>query len=293
MQNSTFEIDNLNKFAIYSLLYISIQTIVLNSLNTVIILFLIKNKTFSNVLFLLMSINDFLNGAISVPGEILSIVYEKWPLGKPLCLFFKTIDYSSSSLSLVLLLVITTHRYIQLKDPFKRKEAMNRRRWLFFGLVWVMCYLMWFIIWYIYFIDELNIAKCQPETFNIYFFIVRSLEMILPFLVILVMNVLLIRSFVLIKRTRRGSKPNFKKQNKAIYCVVSITINVIVCWTMFLTLWPINKLCDECVPAYVNVISDLCNYLFSALNPIILLHYNSNYRNKLKQKLAQMCCTIK
>jgi len=75
--------------------------------------------------------------------------------------------------------------------------------------------------------------------------------------------------------------------------VISITINVALCWTMFLIASPKNKICNECVPDYVNMIGDLNNYLFSALNPIILLYFNSNYRNRLKEKLVQIFSLIK
>jgi hypothetical protein len=120
MENKTSEIKNYATIYSYLLLFIFIQTIALNLLNTFIILFLIKNKSFSNVKFLC---------------EILS---DKWPFGKPMCLFFKTFDYSSSSLSLILLLIITTHRY----EPVQMAVCWPYMDRQLFNVVYNLVYLL-------------------------------------------------------------------------------------------------------------------------------------------------------
>ena len=279
-------ITNIELTTVIVFYYLSAHTTLLNLTNVVIILFYVKAKTFSNAIFLVLSITDFFVGLISIPGEIVLEFYENWPLGKALCIFYKVFDYSSSNLSLFLLLIITAHRYLQLNDPFKHKEEMNRFRWVLIGSAWLSSYIIWFLIWYFYFLNDDIVLECYFNELNIVLYVIQCSIMIIPYIIILILNVFMIRSFYIRRKKSLELKRNFKKEQKAIYCVLSITLNLIFCWSIFLITWPIQKICINCVPEVLYKIGYVNSYLFSGLNPIILLYFNSNYRAVLIKKAA-------
>ena len=136
----------------------SIFVVVLNLLNIVLIsIRTTKQRTYSNIIFLLNSIADFIVGFISIPGDVI-ISYTNWNWTNSIivCVIYKTFDYANGNFSLMLLLVITIHRLLQLKDPFKEKEVMNRQRWILLFMLVLLNYGVWFIIWYAYFNKEEN-----------------------------------------------------------------------------------------------------------------------------------------
>ena len=185
----------------------------------------------------------------------------------------------------MLLLVITIHRFLQLKEPFKQKEEMNRRRWLFILMLLILNYGVWFAIWYIYFNKDENKDICYLKTFEIHFFAFNCVSTIGTFILILIMNGLMIREFI-IKKSKKMVRQN-KKEDNAIYCILAITANLIITWGLFIILWPIVKICEYCVPNTLYTLSFLLNYGFSAVNPILLLVFNHNYRADLTRKFIQ------
>ena len=264
---------------------LSIMTIILNLLNIVLISMSLSGKrTYSNIIFLLNTITDLIVGLISIPGDIvLGYMDWSWTYGAIVCVFYKTFDFANSNFSLMLLLVITIHRFLQLKDPFKQKEQMNRRRWLLIFMLFILNYGVWFAIWYIYFNKEENANVCYLKTFEIYFFAFNCVSTIGTFILIIIMNGLMIREFI-IKKSKKMVRQN-KKEDNAIYCILAITANLIMSWGLFLFLWPVVKICEYCVPDALYAFSFLLNYSFGVTNPIILLVFNQNYRSILFRKL--------
>ena len=264
---------------------LSIFVVVLNLLNIVLIsIRTSKQTTYSNIIFLLNSIADFIVGFISIPGDVI-ITYTNWNWTNNIivCVIYKTFDYANGNFSLMLLLVITIHRLLQLRDPFKEKEEMNRWRWLLIFILFVLNYVIWFLIWYVYFSKEENANVCYPKTFEIYFYAFNCVTSIGPFILIILMNVFIIREFI-IKKSKKLVRHN-KKEDNAIYCILAITANLILCWGSFIIIWPIAKVCYYCVPDNLYTLSYLLNYLFASTNPIIILVFNQNYRSILFRKL--------
>ena len=261
---------------------LSVLAVALNLLNILLISKTItKKKTFSNIIFLIISITDFIVGCISIPGDAVLTYIGSWPY--LICVFYKTFDYANGNFSLMLLLVITMHRWLQLKDPFKQKEEMNRCRWLLILILLVLNYGVWLAIWCIYFYNEENGKFCYFKNFDIYIYAYNCSVTIGTFILIILMNILIIREFI-IKKSKHLARKS-KKEDNAIYCILAITANLIINWGLFIITWSIIVLCESCVPYNLYTISYLLNYSFAAINPIILLVFNQNYRAVLLRKL--------
>jgi hypothetical protein len=240
-----------------------------------------KKKTYSSVIFLLITITDLIVGCISIPGDAVLTYIGSWPY--LICVFYKTFDYANGNFSLMLLLVITLHRWLQLKDPFRQKEKMNRYRWFLIVMLLVFNYGVWLALWSIYFYNEENGKFCYFKSFDIYIYAYNCGVTISTFILIILMNILIIREFIIKKSKHLASKS--KKEDNAIYCILAITANLIVNWGLFIFTWSIIIICDNCVPYDLYKISYLLNYSFATINPIILLVFNQNYRTVLLRKL--------
>ena len=240
-----------------------------------------KKKTFSNIIFLLISITDLIVGCISIPGDVVFTYIDSFPYVS--CVFYTTFDYANGNFSLMLLLVITMHRWLQLKDPFKQKEEMNRCRWLLIVMLLVFNYGVWLAIWCIYFYNEENGKFCYFKNFDIYIYAYNCSVTIGTFILIILMNILIIREFI-IKKSKHLTRKS-KKEDNGIYCILTITANLIINWGFFTVTWSIIKICQNCISRNLFMISYLLNYSFAAINPIILLVFNQNYRAVLLRKL--------
>lgn len=282
-EDSTTEIDTI---VVTIEIFISIISVILNLLNIILISISITwKKTYSNVIFLLNSITDVLVGFISIPGDVvLTYTGGSWTYSFIICAFYKTFDYANSNFSLMLLLVITTHRLLQLKDPFKQREEMTRRRYALIFILLVINYGAWFAIWSFYFNKEENRNICYINSFDIYLYVYNCVITLGAFMLIILINFLLLKEFIVKKRKHLGSRN--KKEDNAIYCIIAITANLVVCWGLYILIWPIIKICSQCVSGNLYVLGYLLSYAFSVTNPIIILIFNQNYRAILFRKLS-------
>ena len=297
--NSTREVSNsthTNPFNMAVLVvdtFLAIEIVALNSIVTIIILFYMNKQQFSNIIFLLISLVDLTVGLVSLPGNIILAYNQYWNFGQFLCIAYKSIDYTSSILSLFLLLMITIHRFLQLKYPFKRKEEMNRWRWTIVSIVCVLNYLNLIIICKVYFDNEDDKYTCHFKTFKLYLFLYFYLSMAIPLVLILVVNALMIRLFIKKKKSKTLGERKNKKEDNAIYCVLTITANLIFCWLPYNILYLVRKNNADYLEDVLFLFTYACVYLFSGLNPIILLYFNTNYRTVLFEKLRALFGLIK
>lgn len=76
------------------------------------------------------------------------------------------------------------------------------------------------------------------------------------------------------------------RERKAFLCLSSISVGLISSWLMFLVVWPMRALCDECISELLFSISVWCNYSSAAANPLILLIFHSKFQNEFLKILA-------
>ena len=149
-KNNTSTIDRVtvNILEIYTMplkVLLVVITLIFNSLLIIIIFFILKTKTFSNILFASNAICDFMVGLISMPLMIVFTYYGYWPLGKETCVFWVINDFATGAIGIYSYLAIALHRYSQIKSPYKANENMNRSRLLKILAIWAFWYSYWLI----------------------------------------------------------------------------------------------------------------------------------------------------
>jgi hypothetical protein len=119
-----------------------LATIVLNFFIVYIIVFLIKKRNYTNFLFLSSSLADLLIAFTSQPFMTIYSIYGRWPHGNYLCIYWMITDYSSYSISILSLLLVSIQRYNQTKSPLVN-EDLTTRRVLSIIFIWIISYLFW------------------------------------------------------------------------------------------------------------------------------------------------------
>jgi hypothetical protein len=208
MKNATFGLNIANSFTLKLLLpfkiTLIISTVTFNLLIIYIIKFLIKKKTYSNTIFLSKSIADVIVGASSISFMTVFSSYGYWPLGHYLCVFWLVQDYSVCSVSIFNLLLITWHRYQQLKNPFDITEDLTLFRWIKLILAWLCPFIFWSSSIIPIKMKNLKENECNSSFIFIYVLFADLFLYIIPIFILLYLNLL---TYVeLLKKRRRVSK---------------------------------------------------------------------------------------
>jgi 5-hydroxytryptamine receptor 1 len=69
-----------------------------------------------------------------------------------------------------------------------------------------------------------------------------------------------------------------EKEHRALVCLVMITIVLVSLFAVFCVTWPLTALCPGCVPGSIFEIGYWNSYIYSSINPIILLVYHDKFR---------------
>ena len=82
---------------------------------------------------------------------------------------------------------------------------------------------------------------------------------------------------------RPKKKQDIQKESKACLCVFILSISLISTFGLFLVSWPLNAYCKECVSESIKETSYWIVYLFSSIDPLIVLVFNKNFHNELNR----------
>ena len=189
---------------------LSAVTALSNLVIMIVIIFMIKRRTYSNLIFLSMATADFFAGIISLPFMIIYSTFGYWPLGKVLCIAWCINDWSTGSLTLSSLLMISAHRYFQIKSPLKTNESLTKWRCIRVLALWPLTFFCWMtsILW-ITMTNGFDAESCYFTYTFPYVLVSDFLVFILPFILIVCFNVL---TFIAIK-SRPKSFHNAIEQN--------------------------------------------------------------------------------
>lgn len=300
---------------------LSVVNLMFNSLVIVLVLFVIKAKTFSNMIFMTSAISDLFIGIISVPSMIISTTYDHWPLGQPMCLFWLITDFTSGSVSVYSYLTIAMHRYLLFRSPFKQNENMNRIRWGFIIGICVTCCLFWSISIGIIKSNDKNTSTCDFTYKFVYIIFADIIGYILPVFGVFAVNTVFLFELMKYKNKRLDNiknkpsvtkintnaplrtisrrktkkenaninmKSNYKhkihieKETRAIICLTVCTGALCVLFSLFCVCWPYKAYSSENVDNLVYDISYWLCYLYSSINPILLIVFNEKFRNEIR-----------
>ena len=126
-------------------LLIGIINFIFNGYIIWLVMFCIRKKSYSNLLFFFNAIADFTSGLVSIPSMTLFTTIGYWPLSKVPCLIWLINDFSVTSIGAFTLLIIAIHRYQQITRPLTTTEKMTIYKWTVIASQWLLTYAFWTI----------------------------------------------------------------------------------------------------------------------------------------------------
>ncbi|XP_049717804.1 histamine H1 receptor [Elephas maximus indicus] len=129
---------------------ISLVTVGFNLL----VLYAIRNErklhTVGNLYIVSLSVADLIVGAVVMPMNIIYLHRSKWSLGRPLCLFWLSMDYVASTASIFSVFILCIDRYRSVQQPLRylryrtktRASATIMGAW-FLSFLWIIPILGW------------------------------------------------------------------------------------------------------------------------------------------------------
>ncbi|CAF0904067.1 unnamed protein product [Brachionus calyciflorus] len=189
-------------FIISSKIVIIALTALLNVIIIYIFMAQIKRRTFSDYIYLSIGLSDFLIGFLSMSTQSILDQYDYWPFDRFTCFLSIYLQYAIPDTTILALLVLALHIYVQLTSHSRVIENFSLPNLLKLALPWLIASLFWtFSIVYFVLNKKYCIIKCniQPD-FN--FKLLKSLIFgFLPLFLIILINILSIR--VLNKKTKQ------------------------------------------------------------------------------------------
>jgi hypothetical protein len=259
-----------------------------------------KEKTFSTYIFLSITISDLLVGCFSMSFMTIFTYFAYWPLGYVLCAFWVIVDYSTSTVNLISIFILTFQRYLLIKYPLTVTDKINYIKIFLIFTPWLLGFFYWIIsVLLITYNESFDYINCY-FTYT-FLFVVTSdiIAFFLPIILISIFSVLTIYELYLKKNKKNKSKITIlpskvsskiteskqkfilEKEEKAILCIIILTLNIILLWIIFLISWPLYAFCSNCVDALVMEIGYWLAYFASTTNPIIIIIFNQSLRKNI------------
>ncbi|XP_036038655.1 histamine H1 receptor isoform X1 [Onychomys torridus] len=134
-----------------------------------------KLHTVGNLYIVSLSVADLIVGAVVMPMNILYLIMTKWSLGRPLCLFWLSMDYVASTASIFSVFILCIDRYRSVQQPLRYLRYRTKTRasatilgaW-FLSFLWVIPILGWH-----HFMPPalaLREDKCETDFYNVTWF---------------------------------------------------------------------------------------------------------------------------
>ncbi|KFO37788.1 histamine H1 receptor [Fukomys damarensis] len=132
---------------------VSLVTVVLNLL----VLYAVRSErklhTVGNLYIVSLSVADLIVGAVVMPMSILYLHMSAWILGRPLCLFWLSMDYVASTASIFSVFILCIDRYRSVQQPLRYLRYRTKTRasatilgaWLL-SFLWVIPILGWHLM---------------------------------------------------------------------------------------------------------------------------------------------------
>nr|XP_033782442.1 histamine H1 receptor [Geotrypetes seraphini] len=131
---------------------ISLFTIIMN----ILVLYAVKTErklhTVGNLYIISLSVADLIVGVAVMPLNIVYLLSREWILGRPVCLFWLSMDYVASTASIFSLFILCLDRYRSVRQPLQylkyrtktRASVMISGAWLLSSM-WIIPILGWHV----------------------------------------------------------------------------------------------------------------------------------------------------
>nr|8X5X_B Chain B, Histamine H1 receptor,Soluble cytochrome b562 [synthetic construct]8X5Y_B Chain B, Histamine H1 receptor,Soluble cytochrome b562 [synthetic construct]8X63_B Chain B, Histamine H1 receptor,Soluble cytochrome b562 [synthetic construct]8X64_B Chain B, Histamine H1 receptor,Soluble cytochrome b562 [synthetic construct] len=138
-----------------------------------------KLHTVGNLYIVSLSVADLIVGAVVMPMNILYLLMSKWSLGRPLCLFWLSMDYVASTASIFSVFILCIDRYRSVQQPLRYLKYRTKTRasatilgaW-FLSFLWVIPILGWN-----HFMQQTSVRredKCETDFYDVTWFKVMT-----------------------------------------------------------------------------------------------------------------------
>ena len=259
-------------------------------------------RTSTNYFIVNMAVSDVLGPFFNWPlyaseGMLTTNIYINQPSASYICkiaMYLRIVSHTVSVLSLVL---IAFDRFIAIVFPLKITVVKVKIRVIFMSLSWIIPILL--AIPYILFSGIIQVGKhtfCRFMMDEGALTIFNGVGFFLVYLVplILIITLYSVITRTLKKRPRPGnlikshqSEKRRKQHQKILKILVAIVLAFFVCWTplsvyLFLKkFYPTLFVKDTCL-LLVGLTFYICPSLSTAINPVILFVFSTNYNQALK-----------
>ena len=253
--------------------FMSVADIFANTFLLYILLSRMKVKRYSNILFASVALSDLMVALMAMPSEILmiwagkvSIEFPPW--ANQLIIW---IGYSTTSVSLYVLVFLTLHRLQLLTCPLKTSEKLSRPRMAILVGEWLGVYMT---------VGVFSLTKAligeMPISVELLFEILVSL---VPMVLVVVLNTWTI--FALRQKANKNSALERRKSSlsanrrdaKAIVCLISISFVTTLSQIFLLNIYTLSIL--KVRPnILIEWISRWLSYINACLDPLIVFWFH-------------------
>ena len=272
--------------------------------NFLVVIVVVKNRGYrrntTNLFILNLAIADILFLLFCVPFHAVIYAVISWPLGEFMCKFIHFVQYFSMVASVLLLVAMSTDRYLAVAHPLLTRHLRTPKTALTITIViWVIASgvaLPWPIFYTVrYYYDHLwgDVYVCADDWGSVYY---RSLYFLLlflfayafPLVIIVICSVLMVRELWLVPTPQSNNR--LRPKQKVTRLVVVVVAVFLICWFPFhlTTLWISYgrgtwKRTMEFY--YLRLFAHCLSYANSCMNPIIYAFLSENFRRGFKEAL--------
>ena len=260
-----------------------------------------KLRTFGNYFILNLAFTDLIVGvlmAVYLPTMLIG----SWIYGREVCTIFILFDYIVPLASSWNIAVISFDRYWCASHPtnYRLKQsptlavAIMSIPWVAGTLTFVPAEIYW------QFFNEYSVPpdKCYIAFYNYtpYLVFSSSMEFILPFVVVLVLNLLLCANIM--KRSHQAKRyrsphlaqSRLKRDKNAAKSLGILVVIFGITWGPFEICQLLNALCPDCVNAILYEITFWMLWINSTVNPILYALLQERFRIAFKKVLFMFWC---
>ncbi|XP_041699463.1 melanin-concentrating hormone receptor 1-like [Coregonus clupeaformis] len=245
-----------------------------------------KKKMVSDIYVLNLAIADMLF-LLVMPFNIHQLVRDRqWVFGNFMCKAVVVVDVSNQFTTVGIVTVLCIDRYIAIVHPASEKRTIQ---WTIVIniLVWVGSILLTVpVMIYAVVVRKRDLQICMmlldgPEDMYWYTLYQSILGFILPLIIISTFySLTLFHVFRSIRRVKRKQSVWAKRATKTVVMVIALFL---VCWSPYHVIQVINLSNNRPTNTFVYVynISICLSYSHSCINPLMLLIFAQNYRERL------------
>ena len=231
-----------------------------------------KKENYPDLLIISITVTDFIDGVfvclIYFTENLIEMnLINSNLISSDLVFIADSMDYSAWLISPASLFLLSLHRLKQLISPFKEGVKLNRFRVVTIISIWFIFPILGFLInW------SRTLIK-NEQLIDLLYHITDSIIIIST----CVANILIIVQFKSKLKNSRLNKKNFKNENKAILCTLSLGLLLLITCGPLIILEPF-KIYKYDFVEYLHDIFYSFSYFYTIINPLILVFFNRRFR---------------